>query len=55
MFAAYSCEYIANIKLKCAAARPSIPRAAFTRRQDLLDLDLDAPDLSLYEGHGDEP
>ncbi|MBX3668682.1 MAG: hypothetical protein KF778_09805 [Rhodocyclaceae bacterium] len=41
---------------KCAAARPPSPGALhLTRRQDLLDLDLDAPDLSLYEGHGDEP
>ena len=54
-FAAYSCEYIANtLEMR---SRETVEPAALhlTRRQDLLEIDLDAPDLSLYEGHGDEP
>ncbi|MBL8473199.1 MAG: hypothetical protein JNM98_15490 [Rhodocyclaceae bacterium] len=55
VFAAYSCEYIANM-LEMRSRETTEPGALhLTRRQDLLDLDLDAPDLSLYEGHGDEP
>jgi transposase len=55
VFAAYSCEYIANI-LEMRSRETVEPAALhLTRRQDLLEIDLDAPDLSLYEGHGDEP
>lgn len=55
VFAAYSCEYIANI-LEMRSRETAEPAALhLTRRQDLLEIDLDAPDLSLYEGHGDEP
>ena len=53
-FAAYSCEYIANI-LEMRARETSAPGALhLTRRQDLLELEIAAPDLSVYEGHGDE-
>lgn len=53
-FAAYSCEYIANI-LEMRARETAEPSALhLTRRQDLLDIEIDPPDLSLYEGHGDE-
>jgi transposase len=53
-FAAYSCEYIANI-LDMRARETSAPAALhLTRRQDLLEIEIAAPDLSLYEGHGDE-
>jgi len=53
-FAAYSCEYIANIlEMRTRAATEPGP-LHLTRRQDLLDIEIDAPDLSLYEGHGDE-
>ena len=46
---AFSCEYIANL-LECRARTPVIPAALqLTRRQDLLDLDVQAPDLSLYQ------
>lgn len=51
-FAAYSCEYIANILEM--RARDIAPAGALhlTRRQDLLELEIAAPDLSLYEDHG---
>jgi len=48
-YQAFSCEYIAN--LLDQQARPSVQPGALhlTRQQDLLDLELPAPDLSLYE------
>jgi transposase len=48
-FEAFGCEYIANILLQ--RERIAQPPAALhlTRRQDLLDLDIPAADLSLYE------
>ena len=53
-FAAYSCEYIANI-LEMRARETSAPGALhLTRRQDLLDLEIAAPDLSPYEINDDE-
>jgi len=53
-FAAYSCEYIANI-LEMRAREPSAPGALhLTRRQDLLDIEIAAPDLSPYEINDDE-
>jgi transposase len=53
-FAAYSCEYIANILEMRARETPEPGALHLTRRQDLLDIEIAAPDLSLYEGHGDE-
>lgn len=51
-FAAFSCEYIANILEM--RTRDIAPAGALhlTRRQDLLELEIAAPDLSLYEDHG---
>jgi hypothetical protein len=48
-FEAFSCEYIANLLLQ--QERVAAPPGALhlTRRQDLLDLDLPAADLNLYE------
>ncbi len=47
-YQAFSCEYIAN--LLAQQARPTVEPGALhlTRQQDLLDLELPAPDLSLY-------
>ena len=53
-FAAFSCEYIANILEMRARETPEPGALHLTRRQDLLDIEITAPDLSLYEGHGDE-
>jgi len=49
---AYSAEYIANILAQ--RERPPVEPGALhlTRRQDLLDLELPEPDLSLYESMG---
>jgi transposase len=48
-YQAFSCEYIANLLEQ--RARPSAQPGALhlTRQQDLLELDLPAPDLSLYD------
>jgi hypothetical protein len=53
-FAAYSCEYIANILEMRARETPAPGALHLTRRQDLLEIEIEAPDLSLYEGHGHE-
>ena len=53
-FAAYSCEYIANILEMRARETPEPGALHLTRRQDLLDIEIAAPDLSLYEGHGND-
>jgi transposase len=48
-YQAFSCEYIANLLEQ--QARPPVQPGALhlTRQQDLLNLELPAPDLSLYE------
>jgi hypothetical protein len=48
-YQAFSCEYIANLLEQ--RARPATEPGALhlTRQQDLLELDLPAPDLSLYD------
>jgi hypothetical protein len=48
---AYSAEYIAN--LLAQRERPHVEPSALhlTRRSDLLDLELPAPDLSIYHRH----
>lgn len=52
---AFSSEYIANICEQLARRSLDEPRGALhlTRKQDLLDLDIPEPDLSVYD-HGDE-
>jgi hypothetical protein len=51
-FAAYSCEYVANILEMRARETPAVSALHLTRRQDLLEIEITAADLSLYEGHG---
>jgi len=55
VFEAFGCEYIANILLQ--RERVAQPPAALhlTRRQDLLDLDIPAADLSLYDRNPKPP
>jgi len=49
VFQAFSCEYIANILESRKRLLPEPGALHLTRRQDLLDLELPEPDLSLYE------
>jgi transposase len=55
-YQAFSCEYIANL-LEQRERPPAEPGALhLTRQQDLLDLELPAPDLSVYEAQeGGQP
>ena len=53
-FAAYSCEYIANMLEMRTREIPEAGALHLTRRQDLLDIEIPPPDLSPYEGHGDD-
>jgi hypothetical protein len=56
-YQAFSCEYITNI-LQQRQHPPTEPGALhLTRQQDLLELDLPAPDLSIYDSknHPDAP
>lgn len=48
-FQAYGCEYIANILAQRKEPAPTSGALHLTRRQDLLDLELPAADLSAYE------
>jgi hypothetical protein len=54
-FQAFSCEYIANLLESRQRLLPEPAALQLTRRQDLLELDLPEPDLSLYDiQHGQE-
>jgi transposase len=54
IFEAFSCEYITNL-LQQRARFPKEPAALhLTRREDLLDIRLEHPDLSIYERISDE-
>ncbi len=54
VFHAFSCEYIANLLEMRARARPAASPLHLTRRQDLLEIDIEPPDLSAYEPNDDE-
>ena len=49
VFEAFSCEYITNLLEARARKLPEASPLQLTRRQDLLELDIGEPDLSLYE------
>lgn len=53
-FAAYSCEYIANILEMRARETPTAGALHLTRRQDLLEIEIAAPDFSPYKVNSDE-
>lgn len=52
---AYSCEYVANLLDQRRRFLPEPGALHLTRQSDLLDLDLPAPDLSLYEPKPNQP
>jgi len=56
-FQAFSCEYVANLLEQRRRLLPEPGALHLTRRQDLLELELPQPDLSLYDppGQGDPP
>ena len=53
-FQAFSCEYIANILEQRARCLPEPGALHITRNQDLLDIDIQKPDLSVYERNNHE-
>jgi hypothetical protein len=48
-FQAFSCEYIANLLEQRANHLPEPGALHLTRREDLLEIDVQQPDLSIYE------
>jgi transposase len=54
-FQAFSCEYIANLLEQRQRLLPEPGALHLTRRQDLLDLELPEPDLSLYDSDTPSP
>ncbi len=54
LFEAFSCEYIANLLQQRARFHPEPAALHLTRREDLLDIRLEHPDLSVYERISDE-
>ena len=48
-FHAFSCEYIANLLEMRAREQPAASPLHLTRHQALLDIEIEAPDLSLYD------
>ncbi len=54
-FQAFSCEYIANLLEQRQRLLPEPGALHLTRRQDLLELDMPEPDLSLYGSESEDP
>ncbi|WP_246804357.1 hypothetical protein [Desulfosarcina cetonica] len=48
-FQAFSCEYIANLLEQRSRQLPQPGALHLTRREDLLDLTVESPDLSIYQ------
>ena len=53
-FAAFSCEYIANLLEQRTRPVKTAGALHLTRNSDLLDLTIDHPDLSIYDINGDK-
>lgn len=54
-FQAFSCEYIANLLEQRARRLPQPGALHLTRREDLLDLTVEVPDLSIYHKDKEKP
>ena len=54
-FQAFSCEYIANLLEQRSRCLPEPGALHLTRSEDLLDIDIEQPDLSIYERKGHDP
>jgi hypothetical protein len=53
VYQAFSCEYIANILEQRQRIAPEPGALHLTRRQDLLELDIPEPDMSIYDAEND--
>ncbi|MBU1495191.1 MAG: IS21 family transposase [Actinobacteria bacterium] len=49
VFEAFSCEYIANLLEQRSRCLPEAGALHLTRREDLLDINIEQPDLTIYE------
>jgi hypothetical protein len=54
-FQAFSCEYITNLCEQRSRTMPEPGALHLTRREDLLDIDIQQPDLSIYEENSQLP
>jgi len=54
-YQAFSSEYIANLLEQRARHKPELGALHLTRREDLLDLSVEQPDLSIYQTHKPNP
>jgi hypothetical protein len=54
-FQAFSCEYIANLLEQRNRRLPAPGALHLTRREDLLDLTVESPDLSIYHKEKEKP
>lgn len=54
-FEAFSCEYVANLLEQRRRVLPEPSPLHVTRRQDLLELELPEPDMSVYGGNASAP
>ena len=54
-YQAFSCEYIVNLVQQRQSPAQEPGALHLTRQADLLDLDLPAPDLSLYDSKNTPP
>jgi hypothetical protein len=48
VFQAFSCEYIANLLEQCARTLPEAGALHLTRRQDMLEITVEKPDMDIY-------
>ena len=55
VYQAFSSEYIANLLEQRARLKPEPGALHLTRREDLLDLSVEQPDLSIYQTHNPNP
>jgi hypothetical protein len=55
IYQAFSSEYIANILEQRARIKPEPGALHLTRREDLLDLTVEQPDLTIYQTHKETP
>jgi hypothetical protein len=54
-FQAFSCEYIANLLEQRSRSLPEAGALHLTRKSDLLDIEVQKPDLSIYENNPQNP
>lgn len=54
VYGAFSSEYIANILEQRSRVLPESSPLHLTRSEDLLDIEIEQPDLSVYNNHPED-